>query len=133
VRIVPLCTVIVALVACLWFALDVRQAVDTSKAESIISQSGGLSAAQSAKAASLLRSARALNPDREVDILQGRLALEEHDPARARQILEAVVRDEPMNIEAWFQLLQALHEDAHAAANALTHIGLLEPSLRRGR
>jgi hypothetical protein len=133
VRIVRVCTLIVAIVACAWFALGVRQAVDTSRAETIVSQSGALSAAQSVKAASLLSAARALNPDREVEILRGQLALAENDPVRAKQILENVVRAEPMNIKAWFQLLLASHHDPHTASIALRHIGLLEPSLRRRR
>ncbi len=66
--------VLVAAVACAWFALGVRQAHDTDAATALV-DGAKLSASQARKADSLLKSAAALNPDREIDLLRAQVAL----------------------------------------------------------
>lgn len=98
-----------ALAACAWFALGVRQARDLSAARAIVSGPGSLTSARAGKAESLLRAAGTLNPDSQVQLLRGEVALREQERARARRILEAVVSGEPMNIQGWILLAQAAY------------------------
>lgn len=125
--------ILVALIACAWFVFGIRQARDTSNATSLISKSGTLTAAQSARAASLLDSAGVLNPDAEVDVLRARLALDERIPGRAMRIVEDVVRREPQNIEAWFVLASASGRQPKTLLRALEQIARLEPRITRNR
>jgi predicted Zn-dependent protease len=101
VRIVRALSLLLALVLCAWFALGIRQARDTSQATSILSNRNGVSGAQAAHAGSLLSAAKMLNPDAQVDLLRGRVALAENDRPVAVRIVEDVTRREPMNLQAW--------------------------------
>lgn len=96
---------LVAVVACAWFALGARQAHEVARATIIIVERP--TAAQAQTATSLLESAGTLNPDLEVDVLRGRLALDRGELPTARRILEGVVRREPKNLEAWIWLARA--------------------------
>jgi predicted Zn-dependent protease len=98
---------VAAVVVCAWFALGVRQARDTTRAQSIIDASSSLSGARASQTASLLHNAGMLNPDSQVDILRGRLAVLENDRPQAVRILEGVVHREPLNIDGWLWLAQA--------------------------
>ncbi len=98
---------VVAVIACAWFAVGARQAINTDRASALISPGSRLGPRQAANASSLLDAARWLNPDREIDVLRSKLALEQGHPAEAQQILERVTRDEPQNLAAWLVLLQA--------------------------
>jgi predicted Zn-dependent protease len=95
---------VLALAACAWFVISIRQAHDTSRAQSILSTGTPLTAAQANRADSLLRAAAFLNPDRQVDILRAELVAERGNFREADRILFGVVRAEPMNINAWFEL-----------------------------
>ena len=97
-----------ALVVCAWFALGIRQAHDTAKVRNVILNASTLSPAQAAHEDVLLRSARTLNPDLEVDVLRGQVALFAGELRRAEQTLGAVVRSEPDNIIGWVWLGRAL-------------------------
>ena len=120
--------VLLALIACAWFALGFRQARDTDRASTIVS-AAALTPNQTAQAASLLRAAATLNPDREVDMLRGRLALRVNDRVRAVQTFEQVSREEPMNIEPWVWLTRSA-TSAKIFASALAAIGRLAPHVR---
>lgn len=122
-----------AVVACAWFVLGIRQASEISRATSIISRPGRPTAAQLREATSLLGSARLLNPDAEVNILRGRVAIEELAFPRARRILEGVVRDEPLNLEAWIWLGGASLTDRQEAQFAYSHWAQLDPIDTRHR
>ena len=104
----------VAVAAAAWFALGIRQSIDTSRASALITGPAPLSAKDVSRASSLLHSASTLNPDRTVDILRGQLAIDQHRPAAAVAMLESVTRAEPQNLSAWVQL-------AYAAAGAGDH------------
>lgn len=118
----------VALVACAWFAVGIRQAHDIAAATGAIASHG--SARQLADAQSSLGSAAFLNPDQEVQILRGRLAIDQGHPQRAQRILAAVTRAEPMNLEAWIWLTGATLGDPPLAHAALDHIYQLDPLAR---
>ena len=98
--------VVLALVVCAWFALGVRQAHDTSRANSIVSSDDGVSAAQAAHAASLLELGRHAQSGLAGRHAPGRAALAQNDRARAVRIVEDVTRREPMNVEAWLPLAE---------------------------
>jgi predicted Zn-dependent protease len=106
-RIARVATLSLALIACAWFVLGIRQAHEIAGATQIVSQQSSPSAGQARKAASLLSSAGTLDPDIEVDVLRGRLAFVRGQLAAARRVLESVVRREPENLEAWSWLAKA--------------------------
>jgi hypothetical protein len=127
VRAARLSICVVAILVCAWFALGIRQAHDISRATNIVAQPGAIPATDLRAAASALHAAAPLDPDHEVDILRGRLAVKEQDPRRAERILKTVVRDEPMNLEAWIWLAGVSLIDPPEARIALAHIARLDP------
>jgi predicted Zn-dependent protease len=106
-RMARLAVMVLAMVASAWFVLGIRQAHDTTQAQEILSASRSVGGAQARKAESLLSAAAQLNPDQEVQVLRGRLALAQGDKPRALAILQAVTRAEPRSREAWLWLAQA--------------------------
>lgn len=119
-----------ALVSCAWFVLSARQAHALTAATAIVSQSTPLSTAQARHAASLLDSAGTLNPDRQVDVLRGQLALARGEVPAAQRILLGVVRAEPENLNAWIALLRASKNSPALFQRALTRIDQLLPPVR---
>jgi len=116
-----------ALVVCAWFALGIRQAVNTSRASAIANQGSYLTAAQVRRVSSLADSARLLNPDKEPDVLLGQAEVEHGDFQRARRVLQRVTRSEPRNIEAWVWITKASGSDPVLFYAALIHVRELEP------
>jgi predicted Zn-dependent protease len=123
---------ILSLVACAWFVLGSRQAVDTQRATAIVSGAGSIDGADAARAATLLRAAGTLNPDRTLDILRGQLLIERNQPRAAERILRGVTRDEPMNLVAWAQLAIAATNghDSQTASRAARAVIELQPQRR---
>ena len=119
-----------ALVVCGWFALAVRQSVDTNAAASIIDARTPLSAARAEHASSLLRSAALLNPDRSVDLLRSALALRLRQYAHARALALSVVRREPLNLQAWLAFGVASYGDRRAFLFALAQVARLAPPVK---
>jgi hypothetical protein len=119
----------VALVACAWFALGARQAIDTQRATAIVSQGRMATIAQERKVSSLVHAARFLNPDREPDLLLATAELEHGEQARARRLFESVARSEPQNLEAWVGLAEASSDNRALYAYALGRVRALEPRL----
>jgi len=120
-----------AIVACAWFALGTQQARDVSRASAIAETSGSLSAGQAARANSLLAGASTLNPDRQIDLLRGIVALDRNQGSRARHIFDRLTRQEPSNINAWVLLAEAGHDDRALLERALAHVALLDPGPRQ--
>ena len=116
-----------ALVACAWFAVGIRQAVDTSRAAGIANQGTHATAAQVREVSSLRRGARLLNPDKQPDVLLGQIELEHGDFASARRVLTAVTRTEPQNIAGWTWLARASVSDRALFFIAAFHVHALEP------
>jgi hypothetical protein len=123
----------VAGIVCAWFAVGVRQAHDTARAGSVLSGATPLNPVQGERVAALLREARLLNPDQQVGVLRGELAIRRHDLGAARAILGEVVHAEPMNVQAWVWLAKASSNDPSAFLVALLHINRLEPPVRQKR
>jgi Tfp pilus assembly protein PilF len=118
-----------AVVVCAWFALGVRQATDTRDATPLIDGQSRLDAARARHAASLLHAAGQLNPDAQVDILRGELALQQGNVARAQRILDDVTRREPDNLNAWIWLAHASPHDPATFRRALAHARRLVPAV----
>jgi hypothetical protein len=124
---------ILAVVACAWFALSVVQARDTNRASARVDNGGRpLSPHQARRTLSLLSSAGTLNPDRTVRLLRGQLALDDHRYLAAEEIFGSVARNEPMNLEAWTGLVYAAGaaRDRATVILAARHISELYPKLR---
>jgi hypothetical protein len=119
--------VLAALVVSAWFALGVRQAIDTSRAAAIANETAHPTAAQVRTVASLARHARFLNPDKEPDVLLGQAEAEAGQLRRARAVLEGVTRSEPQNIEAWAWLARSAGPDLPLLFRAVARLHALEP------
>jgi predicted Zn-dependent protease len=113
-----------ALVVCAWFALGIRQAHNTAKVNPVVSKNESLTRAQAAAADRTLSAAGTLNPDAEVDLLRGRIALLASERARAAGIFAALARREPMNVQAWVYLAQAT-DNARLRGEAIRMIARL--------
>src|ERR1700759_5260054 len=105
-RLARIAAVVAALAATAWFVLGVRQAHELTSAQSIISGRAPVTVASASRARSLLSAAAFLNPDSQIDVLRGQLALRQGDKARALHIFEGVVRGEPLNLVAWVATAQ---------------------------
>lgn len=90
-----------ALLCCAWFALGARQAHELAKATAIVGPGRPLSGQQVTEARQALGAAGTLNPDQEVDVLRGELAIDQGQLAEARRILFGVIRREPKLLAAW--------------------------------
>jgi predicted Zn-dependent protease len=121
--------VVLALVLAAWFGLGAHQAIDTSRATSILSAGGSVTRGEAVRVSSLLDGAGALNPDRQVDLLRGQLALEQGQPRRAQRLISRVTRAEPQNLEAWLSLAQAATNNPPLFDHALVRVRRLEPLL----
>jgi predicted Zn-dependent protease len=128
-RVTSLICAALALAACAWFALGARQAVNTSRASSIVSGTSKLSSAQARHALALLDDAGTLNPDQNVDILRAQAYLASGDAPAARRVLGAVTRQERQNVEGWLWLARASGANAALFYDSLRHVRQLEPRL----
>jgi hypothetical protein len=90
-----------ALVVAAWCALGVSQATGAQAARDRVGDLRPPTAAAAARTADLLDRAGRLNPDRGIDVLRARLALQRGDAAAATRIALGVARAEPANLEAW--------------------------------
>jgi predicted Zn-dependent protease len=118
---------VVTLVLCAWFVIGIRQAHDLSTATDIVAAGRAAPAHQLAIAAAALRSAKFLNPDQNVNILRGRLAIVRGQLGQAQQILGAVTRREPLNLEAWIWLTGANLGNKPEARIGSARIAELDP------
>jgi hypothetical protein len=119
-----------AVVVAAWFVLGARQAHDLTLASNIASQSQPVTAAQAARARSLLNAAATLNPDQTVNVTRAAIAADRNQTGQADAILLRVVREEPDNLEAWYLLAQVQGNNPRLLGLALRHIAELDPHLR---
>ena len=108
-----------AVVVSAWFALACVQARDTRRATSLLTGTTTVSVKQAERARSMLDSAGTMNPDLTVEILRGVLEMDRHHYADAERTLLSVTEREPMNADAWAQLVFA------AASNRDRRLALL--------
>ncbi len=121
---------VLAVLICAWFVVGVRQARNTDLATNALAPHTSVTATQGARITSWLDAAAWLNPDRQVDVLRGKLAFKEHDSQRAVAILLGVTRDEPKNLLAWVGLLQpALRVNQDLFSLAVRELKILDPRL----
>jgi hypothetical protein len=119
-----------AVLACAWFAVGIRQARNTDRATAALTSLPTVSAAKATQITSWLNAAAWLNPDRQVDVLRGKLALREHEARRAERVLLGVTSSEPMNLQAWLILSQAGFDADHAMfSQAVRELARLDPRL----
>lgn len=118
---------VVALVVCGWFVIGVRQAHDLAAATSIVDAGRAAGPNRLAAAAADLRAAAFLDPDQEVNILRGRLAIARGQVPRARLILGGVTGVEPMNLEAWIWFTGASLGSPREARVGTARIAQLDP------
>jgi hypothetical protein len=128
VRSVRITALIAAILACAWFVIGELQAVDTSRAGALVAGNRPVSAATAAHARSLLRSAAFLNPDTSVRLLDATVDLARGDATGARRIIVPVLREEPMNLDAWVALARAsFHGSPYELQVAVHNIARLDP------
>jgi hypothetical protein len=121
---------IAALLVCLWFAIGIRQAIDTDRATAIISSPAALSAGEAAHARSLLNDAGQLNPDRQIDLLRAQLDVRLGHDAKARALALSVANSEPENSQAWLELSHASAGDDTTLRMSYLHLYQLVPPFR---
>jgi predicted Zn-dependent protease len=119
----------VALLVAAWFAIGVRQAIDTDRAAAIIAAQQYTTAARARHAESLLDDAAWLNPDRQIDVLRTQILLERGRELAARRVATSVTRAEPQNLEGWLWLAHASGTDPALFYYALHRVRLLEPAV----
>jgi hypothetical protein len=114
-----------AVAACVWFAIGVRQAHEVTVATNIVATSHAARSLSHASAE--LNSAAFLNPDQNVYVLRGRIAIARGQFAHARQILRQVTKQEPLNLTAWIWFTGASLGDKQAGALGSGQIAKLDP------
>jgi predicted Zn-dependent protease len=132
-RLLAVALALVSLVAAAWFALAARQAHDTAAASAIVAAGSPPTAAQTAHAFSLLRTAKQLNPDTQVDVLRAQLLLDQGRRQAARSVLQRVVASEPDNALAWEWLARASVGDTAEFFRAVLRFEQLVPAVHRQR
>jgi hypothetical protein len=120
----------VAVVVCAWFALGIRQARNIDRASAIITSGTTPSPRQASEIKGWLDAAGWLNPDRQVQLLRGKLDQERGERAAARRILLPATAAEPMNLQAWVYLAQVTTPPEKAFEDALHAIARLDPKVR---
>jgi hypothetical protein len=118
-----------ALVVVVWFGLGAVQARDLSRATAALSTDAHISPKQAAEIRGWIDGARALNPDRTITLLRGQLLTAEGHLAAARQVIGAVTRAEPENLEAWVAMAGASRDDPREFSLTLQRVRSLEPLL----
>jgi predicted Zn-dependent protease len=123
---------VVALLVSAWFAIGVRQSVNTSRAAALLGSGQRLTAPQARRARSLLSAAGTLNPDLAVNLLRGQLAIDQHQTRHAERIFLSVTRREPLNLQAWLKVAYAAaaDRDSRTLARAARKIEELYPKIR---
>lgn len=117
------------MLAAAWFVLGIHQAHDLNAATNIANQGNRISAAEGQKVVSLVNSAHTLNPDRQLDIVEGQAMLETGAPQAAIRVLLPVTHDEPRNVEGWVWLAHAAGKYPAVFAHALGEVAKLDPVL----
>lgn len=117
-----------ALVTCAWFAVGIRQSHAQESLVTLIRTHGSLAPAQAAHARHLIDEASSLNPDRDIDLLRAEVLQRTGDEAAATRLLEATVRAQPRDVDAWHLLsFTAFTVDRPLADRAKQRVNELVP------
>ena len=106
--------VMLAVVACAWFALGVRAFREVASVNRLLGGGARLTAVQAHAARAELDRASLLNPDQEINFLRAQVAERSGDRDRALMIAEILTRREPQNVNAWL-LVSILTKPGSAA------------------
>jgi predicted Zn-dependent protease len=117
----------VAVVLIAWFVLGARQAHEIDAATAIVTAGPTAKHQQLRAAGTELNAAAFLDPDREVNVLRGRLAIVEGQIGKAQRILERTTSSEPQNLEAWVWLVGASLRNHREAKIGFAHLRALDP------
>ena len=120
--------VLVAVGVAVWLASGLRAAHEESRAIALVRPHAGR--ADVARAESLLLSAAAHSPSTRPELRLAQLRAFERRPAAARGILEAIVRREPENADAW-RLLALVGRPPRAAEARRRALALSPPQRPR--
>jgi hypothetical protein len=123
---------LVAVVVIGWLAVQQRDAVLQARG---VEASGHLAVpGNPARAERAFRDARLLNPDTEPDVGRAVVYLAREQRARAKALLEGVLRKEPDNLTAWAVLYNVSRgRDEATARRALAARARLDPLSARQR
>jgi predicted Zn-dependent protease len=116
-----------ALIVAAWFALGGSQADEINTVTSMLASSPHLSSAQASRADGLLASAGVLNPDRNVTLLRGQVALQVGHVGEAQRLIGQVTSAEPDNIDAWDETAHAYGGNVRIARHAYAELARLDP------
>jgi hypothetical protein len=107
--------VLVSVVLVAWFAVLVRDDQLASHAAARVHADPGMSGAEWSRSMERLRQAEFLNPGSEWRVIRANYLLLRDKPAALR-VAEAIVREEPKNLDAWLIVLKAAPDPARRAA-----------------
>ncbi len=93
--------VALALVACAWYVIAVRQARDQAAAAALVQGNLTPVPAVTRHALDLLDAAATLNPDRAIDLLRAQALVRAGQAPAALRLMKSVVAAEPDNVDAW--------------------------------
>jgi predicted Zn-dependent protease len=117
---------LLAVAACAWFALGIRQTRGAQEARSLATASGAPSPERAERTRAALDRAGFLNPDTYVDVLRAAFAMQQGRSADAQRRVLAITRREPENLEAWMTLALLTRDTAPAtfqrAQAAIRHL-----------
>jgi hypothetical protein len=99
-----LALLVVAAIACAWFALGAFQVHSQDRANALLPQNANVSPPQARAITHQLDRAGTLNPDRSVDLLRAELYIHAGNRPAAESLIKRIVHDEPDNVDAWFLL-----------------------------
>jgi predicted Zn-dependent protease len=116
-----------ALIVAAWFALGGSQADEINTVTSMLASNSHLSRAQASRADGLLSSAGVLNPDRNVTLLRGEVALQAGRVNEAQRLIGQVTSAEPDNIDAWAETAHAYGGNFRIAQHAYAELARLDP------
>jgi hypothetical protein len=126
--------VVVAVLALGWLGVLYRDHRTGQDAADTIHRHPDLSRAAFERQLERLRDARLLDPDPYWDLIRVRYLLLRDRPRRALSTAEAVVQEEPDNLDAWLLVYQAAELVAPSRSDeALAAIARLNPLLIRDR
>jgi predicted Zn-dependent protease len=133
VRAARLALLAIALIMAAWFALGGSQADEINTVTSVLASNSHLSSAQASSADGLLSSAGFLNPDRNVTLLRGQVALQSGGVHAAQRLLAQVTSAEPDNIDAWAETAHAYGGNFRIAQHAYAELARLDPLILKPR
>jgi hypothetical protein len=119
---------VVAVLLLAWLAVLLRDFYVADAATDRIFYDAGITPAEFVRNMERLEDAELLNPDSTWELTRAKFLLLRDGPRRAAHAAEALVRNEPANVEAWVVLRKATRQiDPARSAEAAGQIKRLDP------